>query len=116
MDANIALLGLSGSGKTNFISEAIQDINSFSPKISIEAHTSIDSRTEEFSNWSFTLKAYDGIQWNFNVCDYNGELIKTQEDDNEHFSEIKKHFQSSNAWIILLDANYFASGTKEEIV
>lgn len=117
MDANIALLGLSGSGKTNFINEAIRDINSFFPKILIESHTSMEgTETKDFSDLSFTLKAYDGVQWDFNVCDYNGELIKAQESDNVYFPEIKKHFQSSNAWIILLDANYFAFGTKEEIV
>ena len=122
MDTDIALLGLSGSGKTNFINEVMKDINVFSPKISIKMrypvmpYPAAAKNTEIFSRLSFALDTNGGEQWNFNVCDYNGELLKTREEDNEYFANVKKHLQSSDEWIVFVDGNHFTEGTKEETV
>lgn len=112
MTENIALLGISGSGKTNFISEAIKDINSFSPKITITCQNSARAFGENSIN-TYMLKAYENIQWNFSICDYNGNLLKSHEKDN---CEVRKYFNSSNMWIIFIDGEYFNEENKDEII
>lgn len=112
MNTNVALLGISSSGKTNFISEAIKDINSFSPKITImpvDSTQTVD--TGDIYNNHYMLKAYENIQWEFSICDYEGRLLKSHEND---FIALKNVLYESDTWIILVDGTYFNGGEESD--
>lgn len=112
MNANIVLLGTSNSGKTNFISEAIKDINSFSPQITIIPVESAEITSAKlFRNGQYVLKVFEKTQWQFIICDYEGSLLKSHGDDN---ADLKSVLYSSDAWIILVDSMYFEEGENDE--
>jgi len=105
--ANIALLGTSNSGKTNFILETIKDINSFSPNVSVRQVVSEQTvDIEALSEYQYLLNVY-GKEWMFTLCDYAGKLLKLHQDDGD---DLKTHLFSADIWIILLDGTYWASG------
>lgn len=105
MNTNITLLGISNSGKTNFISEAIKDINSFSPKITITPMNSSQTvDTGAVYNNRYMLKAYENIQWQFSIYDYEGNLLKSHEND---CIDLKRVLYESDTWVILVEGTYF---------
>lgn len=106
MDISITLLGISNSGKTNFISEVLKDINSFSPKITIKpAMPAQTVEMEYFCNNLYVLNIPESLNWNLSICDYDGKLLKSQRDDQR---DLKNVMYSSDTWIILIDGTYFA--------
>lgn len=105
MNTSITLLGTSNSGKTNFISETIKDINSFSPKISMTPVISTQTADiEHFCNNQYVLNVSESIKWKLSICDYDGKLLKSQLDDKLNLKNI---IYSSDTWIILIDGTYF---------
>lgn len=105
MDISITLLGISNSGKTNFIAEVVKDINSFSPKITIKP--AISTQTVEmgcFCNNLYVLNISESLSWELSICDYDGKLLKSQGNNQQ---DLKNVLYSSDTWIILIDGTYF---------
>lgn len=115
MNTNITLLGISKAGKTNFILEAIKDINSFSPQITITPLMSMQPIDDkEIHNNQYLLKVSESMQWNFSLCDYEGNLLKS----NRNYGELIDVLYSSDTWIILIDGANFedAEEPDEQII
>lgn len=116
MDADIAILGTSNSGKTNFIAETIKDINSFSPRITINPINPVqNSEAGGWHNNQYILKVYEDVQWEFSICDYVGSLLQSHDDSRTELTDI---FCAADAWIVLVDGTYFSDADEadEEIV
>lgn len=105
MDISITLLGISNSGKTNFIAEVVKDINSFSPKITIKPAVSTQTAEMDcFCNNLYVLNISESLNLELSICDYDGKLLNSQGNNQQ---DLKNVLYSSNTWIILIDGTYF---------
>lgn len=112
MNFGITLLGMPNSGKTNFMTEAVKDINSFSPKISMQPIVQTPGTDgHSYHTEQYILKVSEDTQWQFTVCDYKGDLLKSNEDDRD---ELARAFSMSGSWIIFVDGDYFADGKEAD--
>lgn len=116
MDLKITLMGTLGSGKTRFISEAIADINSFSPRVQAIpiSREKVKDGAEIYNN-RFSLRAYGEMQWGISICDYDGSMLKANNNDSDDDRQMLENIlYESDLWIILIDGEYFSDGSEAD--